>query len=99
MHRESQGIPWESYTRYSVWKIIANNADIFTLNNIRYDKVNVFLGKDKMYFIYYQYEPHTCVEGMIDLTTKYCESSFGNHYTEVMEHLKSSLPQLVNITS
>ncbi|TMW42913.1 hypothetical protein DOY81_012008 [Sarcophaga bullata] len=84
MHRESPGIPWDYSTRFSVWKVITSNADMFTLDSIRYDRVNVFLGEDKMYFMYYQNEPHKTVEGMADLTTKYCERSFGNHYTEAM---------------
>ena len=97
MHHESPGIPWENCTRYTVWKVITSNANIFTLHDRRYDRMNVFLGKDKMYFIYYQNEPHTAVEGMTDLTKKYCERSFGNHYTEVVEHLKSCQSHLVNI--
>lgn len=92
MSREKAQIPASLNVRYCEWNIISGNANLFTINGYRFDKILMILGEEAIHWIYYQNMPfHRRIEGCDRLSVNYCSCCINTQYVKIIDTVKGCL--------
>ncbi|XP_065368891.1 uncharacterized protein LOC135961323 [Calliphora vicina] len=89
MSKEKSSIPSTVSVRYCEWNIASGNANLFTINDYRFDKILLILGEECVHWMYYKDMcPNRRIEGFGPLSVNYCGCCLNTQYMQIMESVK-----------
>ena len=89
MAGEQSGVPNGNQVQFRMWNIKTHDAQLVSVNKIRYEKFFIFVGEQTIYWLYYRRKPiYCCVEGSTALTFNYCCCCFHKQYMKFIEHIQ-----------
>ncbi|XP_002015484.2 uncharacterized protein LOC6590382 [Drosophila persimilis] len=92
MLREHSKLPPGVNLRYSEWRIITGDVDLFKVEGCRFDKIMLVLGEENISWVFYQNMPlHRRIEGSACLPVSYCGCCLNNQYLDIMKKIKQTL--------
>lgn len=92
MSKEYLTIPKGDDVQFSVWRILSSDIDLFTISNIRYDNVLLFIGERNIHWIYFNLQStFASAEGMTPLTINYCSCCFNQKYLQFIASIQENL--------
>ncbi|XP_017468672.1 PREDICTED: uncharacterized protein LOC108360761 [Rhagoletis zephyria] len=92
MSREKMKLPPNANVRYSEWRVISGNSNLFVVDGHRFDKIIILMGEESNHWMFYQSVPlHRRIEGSARLPLTYCGCCLNNQYLNIMDAIKKCL--------
>ncbi|XP_020817864.1 uncharacterized protein LOC110191354 [Drosophila serrata] len=92
MMRERSKLPPDVNLRYAEWRIITGDANLFSVESYRYDKIMLVLGEENISWVFYTNNAmERRIEGSACFPVSYCGCCLNNQYLQIMAKIKQTL--------
>ncbi|XP_053946433.1 uncharacterized protein LOC128855503 [Anastrepha ludens] len=82
---EKEKLPRGTRTRFTHWQIKTDEADLFMINNHRFENLILVLGTEAYWIYYHNFYYHHRVKATRELRGSYCGCCFDQHYRPIVE--------------